>query len=116
MFLIVAPPGPLRDALAAELGAGARVAEPADPPALLEAMRGVDRMFLDCADPVAAADVVAAAEMALVYYCVTLRPVPALQGSSVRSRALSPDGDPDGPPEHVAALAAAALREDPPSP
>ena len=115
MILLVSAPGPLRDAVAAELGDDAAVVEPGDPAALVRAMRGVERMFLACDDPVAAGDVIAAAEMALVYYCVTVRPVPALAGSALRSRVLVPEGDLP-PADELAALAARALRDDPPPP
>ena len=116
MILLVAPSGPLRDALASELGDDVRVVEPREPGELVRAMRGVERMFLQCDDPVAAADVVAAAEMAHVYYCVSLRPVAALDGSALRSRVLVGDGEAEPDPTEVAALAARALREDPPPP
>ena len=116
MILVVAPPGALRDAVVAALGGDVRVAAPADPAALMEAMRGVDRMFLSCDDPVAATDVVAAAEMAHVYYCVSLRPVAALEGSALRWRVLLDDADAAPAPDEIAPLAARALRDDPPPP
>ena len=113
MILVVAPAGPLREALAAEIGDDVRVVEPGDPAELVDAMRGVERMFLACEDPVAAGDVVAAAEMAHVYYCVSLGPVAGLEGSALRSRVLFGEGEVMPPPEDAAALAARALREDP---
>jgi hypothetical protein len=115
VIAVVAPPGELRDALVGRLPAGTRVVEPGeDPMALARALQGVERMFLACDDDVAAADAVAAAEMALVYFCVALRPVAALTGSALRVRVLDPP--PSAAPADVAALAARALAEDPPPP
>ena len=116
MILVVAPTGELRDALVAALPPDTVCAEPGDPAALVRAMRGVDRMFLACDDPVAAGDVVAAAEMAHVYYCVSLRPVAGLEGSALRSRVLFGEADEVPPTTDAAALAAQALRDDPPPP
>ena len=114
MIAVVAPPGELRDALVRRLPDDTRVVEPGDPMTLARTLDGVERMFLACEDAVAAADVVAAAEMALVYYCVSLRDVPALTGSALRGRVLDPP--PSATPEEVADLAAGALEADPPPP
>ena len=111
MIAVVAPPGALRDAVVAELDPPPRVAEPGDPMTLARTLEGVERMFLACDDDVAAADVVAAAEMAHVYLCVSLGPVEALTGSSVRSTVLEPD--PAADPRDVAARAARALAAEP---
>lgn len=109
MIAVVTAPGELRDAIVAALPADARVTEPGDPATVARALEGVERMFLACEDPVAAGDVVAAAEMAHVYLCVSLWPVDALTGSSVRSTTLL--DDPSAPVDirSVAALAAAEL-------
>ena len=115
MIAVVAPPGELRDALLAELPGDTRAVVPGDDPMTLSrALQGVERMFLACEGDVAAADAVAAAEMALVYYCVSLRPVDALNGSALRARILDPPAS-AGPAE-IAALAVRALGEDPPPP
>ena len=111
VILLVAPAGPLRDALSERLGGDVRVVEPGDPGALLQAMRGVERMFLACDDPVAAADAVAAAEMAHVYHCVTLGPIDALSGSSVRWTILLVESEPVEE-SAIAAAAARALTQD----
>jgi hypothetical protein len=113
VIAVVAPDGPLRSALAAELG-DARLIAPDDLSALVSSLSGVERVCLAVDDPAVAADVVAAAEMALVYFCVALHDVPALEGSALRARVLDPP--PGASPAEVAALAAAALREDPPPP
>ena len=113
MIAVVAEPGPLRDALAARLDQPLLLA-PDDLPALVSSLAGVERMFLAVDDPALAADVVAAAEMAHVYFCVSLHEVSALTGSALRARVLAPG--PDAAPEAVADLAAAALRDDPPPP
>ena len=118
MIAVVAAPGELRDALLGRLPSDTRVVEPGDDPiALSRALEGVERMFLACDDDTAAADVVAAAEMALVYLCVSLHPVEALSGSALRSRILL-DEAPGAPadPDALADLAARALVEDPPPP
>ncbi|HEX8208304.1 MAG TPA: hypothetical protein VF587_19730 [Solirubrobacteraceae bacterium] len=114
MIAVVAPPGELRDALMGHLPAGTAALEPGDPMTLARGLQGAERMFLACEDEVAAGDVVSAAEMALVYYCVSLRDVPALTGSALRSRVLDPPGS--ASPDEVARLAAQALRDDPPPP
>ena len=116
MIAVVAPPGPLRDAVVARLGPETRVAEPGDPMSLGRAGEGVERMFLAVEDPVMAADAVAAAEMALVYYCVSLGPNDALAGSSLRWRILLDDPAALGDEGELAAHAARALTEDPPPP
>ena len=116
MIAVVAPAGELRDAVVAALGPDVRVAEPGDPAALARTLEGVERMFLACEDPVAAGDVVAAAEMALVYHCVTVHEVPALDGSALRSTVLLAGDAPRPAPDELAALAARALRDDPPPP
>lgn len=110
MIAVVAPQGELRDAIVGRLPEGTRVTEPADPMTLAGTLQGVERMFLACRDETAAADVVAAAEMAHVYRCVSLWPVDALIGSSVRSTFLL--GDPSEPFDaaQVAELAAAELQ------
>ncbi len=108
MIAVVAPPGQLRDAVTAELGGDVRVIEAADPMALCRALEGVDRMFLAVDDPVVAGDAVAAAEMAHVYRCVSLGPVEALTGSSVRSTILLED---PAAPYDIGAVAALAARE-----
>ena len=115
MIAVVAPPGELRDAVVAELGEDVRVSEPADPMSMCRALEGVERMFLAVDDPVAAADAVAAAEMAHVYHCVSLGPVEALIGSSVRATILLDDPSADVDPAEVAALAARALDRGPPA-
>jgi hypothetical protein len=91
VIAIVAPAGELREAVASRLPADTRVTEPADPMTLTRALQGVERMFLACRDETAAADVVAAAEMAHVYLCVSLWPVDALTGSAVRAAVLLAD-------------------------
>ena len=111
MILLVAPAGPLREALSERLGGDVRVAEPGDPGALLRAMRGVERMFLACDDRVAAADVVAAAEMAHVYHCVSLGPNDALAGSSLRWTILLVEAE-TVDESAIAAAAARALTQD----
>ena len=111
MILLVAPAGPLRDALVARLGDEVQTVEPGDPGALLNAMRGVERMFLACDDPVVAADAVAAAEMAHVYHCVTLGPNDALSGSSLRWTILLVE-DESVDESAIAAAAARALTQD----
>jgi hypothetical protein len=114
VIAVVAPPSAVRSALADALGDEALVLEPDDLSALVGSLSGVERMFLAVDDPVLAADVVSAAEMALVYYCVSLHDVPALSGSALRARILDPD--PSAEPREIAALAAEALRDDPPPP
>ncbi|HEX2088050.1 MAG TPA: hypothetical protein VHF89_20350 [Solirubrobacteraceae bacterium] len=114
MIAVVAPPGELRDAVVARLGDDVRVTEPADPMSLCRALEGAERMFLAVDDPVAAGDAVAAAEMALVYHCVSLRPVGALTGSSVRSTVLLDDAPGPLDVDEVAARAARALSEEAP--
>lgn len=108
MIAVVAPPGALRDAVVAELGGDVRITEPADPMAMCRALEGVERMFLAIDDPVVAGDAVAAAEMAHVYRCVSLGPVDALTGSSVRATILLDDAS---APYDVGAIAALAARE-----
>ena len=66
-------------------------------------------MFLAVDDHVAAGDAVAAAEMAHVYHCVSLGPVDALTGSSVRATILLDDPAAPFDVEQVAALAAREL-------
>ncbi len=108
MIAVVAPPGELRDAVVAELGDDVRVTEPADPMSMCRALEGVERMFLAVDDPVVAGDAVAAAEMAHVYRCVSLGPVDALTGSSVRATILLDDAS---APFDLRAIAALAARE-----
>jgi len=108
VIAVVAPAGPLRDALVAQLGDEALPLAPDDPGALVSALGGVQRMVLACDDAVVAADVVAAAEMAHVYHCVTVGEVAALSGSSVRWTVVPP-----GDAEEVAAAAARALTAPP---
>jgi hypothetical protein len=108
VIAVVAPPGELRDAVVAGLGDDVRVSEPADPPTLVGVLEGVERMFLAVDDEVAAADAVAAAEMAHVYWCVSLGPVDALAGSSVRSTILL---DEPSAPFDVSEVASRAVRE-----
>ena len=112
MIAIIAPPSELRDLLVGELGPHIRVTEPGDPASLAGALDGVERMFLAVDDPVVAGDAVAAAEMAHVYHCVSLGPVDALTGSSVRSTILLDDPSAPYDVRSVAALAARELKSD----
>ena len=112
MIAVVAPPGELRDAVVAAVGSHVRVTEPADPMAMCRALEGVERMFLAVDDPVAAGDAVAAAEMAHVYHCVSLGPVDALVGSSVRGTVLLDDPSAPFDVRSIAALAARELKSD----
>ena len=111
MIAVVAEPGPLRDAVVAALGDEAVAVDPGDPAALVSSLGGVERMFLACDDPVVAADAVAAAEMALVYQCVSLRPLDALAGTAMRSAVLLDDASGPYDVDEVAARAVRALTE-----
>jgi hypothetical protein len=112
VIAVVAPPSPLTDALLAELGDAAVVLPPDDLPRLVASLDGVERMFVAIDDDVAAADVVAAAAMAHVYRCVSLGPVDALTGSSVRSTILLDAPAAGFDPHQVARLAARELTSD----
>jgi hypothetical protein len=112
VIAVIAPPSELRDLLVSSLGPHIRVAEPGDPTTLAGALEGVERMFLAVDDPIVAADAVAAAEMAHVYHCVSLGPVEALNGSSVRATFLLDDPSAPFDARSVAALAARELKSD----